>query len=60
MNDADLERVRAEAIEETFTTVRYLLMKAAAGHEELARRYPNGLDRVKAETLRRFAENFLP
>jgi hypothetical protein len=40
-------------------SVRATVERVARTHDELAAKYPNGPDRVKALTLRRFAEVFL-
>lgn len=39
--------------------LRATIERVAKAHDELATKYPNSPDRVKAETLRRFAEVFL-
>lgn len=55
-----LERVKREGMSEALTMVRRQLLDAAAGHGDLARRYPTGADRAKEEGLRRFADTYLP
>ena len=46
------EYVRADYVRES-------MEKIARAHDDLAKKYPSGPDKVKAETLRRFAEVFL-
>lgn len=45
---------------ETITEVKVLVEKVAKSHDELAARHPSGPDRMKAQTLRQFADLFLP
>lgn len=56
---ASEEREIAARAEER-AAARVLIEKEAKAHDELAEKIPSGPDRMKAATLRRFAEVFLP
>lgn len=59
-HDVNVERAVRCAVGDRYSEARRLVEKAALAHDALAHQYPSSSDKLKAETLRRFAEVFMP